>query len=125
MTNVVADVSSIPLSSPSSPPTSPSLPAIEIVSAKIERNRIKAILKARQLTQEEVARRVGVSYRQMNRVCLGTSDPSLLLATKISVILGEPLDAIFRLRLVTRQRFEKKTRKRKRATQKGKSRQHG
>lgn len=83
------------------------LPALEIVTAKIERNRIKDVLRAHDLTQEEVARRVGISYRQMNRLALGHSDPSLLLAAKIAAILGEPLDVMFRIRITTRRRLEK------------------
>jgi DNA-binding XRE family transcriptional regulator len=82
-----------------------SLPAVEIVTAKIEKNRVKAILKARDLTQEEAARRVGISYRQMNRIALDHSDPSLLLAAKIAVVLGEPLESIFKIKITTRKRL--------------------
>jgi len=83
-------------------------PALEIVSAKIVKNAIKAILSARSLTQEEAARRVGISYRQMNRLALGHSDPSLLLAAKIGVIVGAPLDVIFPLQITTRKRLVKR-----------------
>jgi len=85
------------------PPSS--LPALEIVSAKIEKNRVKSLLKERHLSQEEAARRVGISYRQMNRIALGLSDPSLLLAAKIAVVLGEPLEYIFKFKITTRERL--------------------
>lgn len=82
-----------------------SLPALEIIAAKIEKNRIKAVLAERNLTQEEAARRVGISYRQMNRLALGHSDPSLLLSAKIAVVLGEPLESLFRIQIQTRKRM--------------------
>ena len=85
----------------------PPNPALEVVTAKITKNRIKATLRERGITQEEAARRVGVSYRQMNRLALGHSDPSLLLAAKIAVVLNEPLDVLFPIKITTRKRLDR------------------
>lgn len=87
--------------------TRPRRHALEVVTAKITKNRIKATLRERGMTQEEAARRVGVSYRQMNRLALGHSDPSLLLAAKIAVVLNEPLDTLFPIKITTRERLNR------------------
>jgi transcriptional regulator with XRE-family HTH domain len=80
---------------------------VEIVTAKIERNCLKQALKAHGLTQEEVSRRVGISYRQMNRLVLGHSEPSLLLAARIAVVLGESIEALFKIKITTRKRVSR------------------
>lgn len=79
-------------------------PAVEVVAAKIVSNRIKQVLNARGLSQEELARRVGISYRQVNRVVLGRSTPSVLLAECMAVVLDEPVVKLFKFRIVTRKR---------------------
>lgn len=81
-------------------------PAIEVVDSAIVSNNIKALLKRKRLTQEEVARRVGASYRHFNRVVLGASEPSLLFAQRTSVVLGEPLSAIWTIKVRTRRRLQ-------------------
>jgi transcriptional regulator with XRE-family HTH domain len=79
--------------------------AIEIVKAALEGNRIKEVLSKRGISQEEAARRVGVSYRQFNRVVLRQSEPSLLLALRMEAVLGEPIGQLFNVRLITRPRL--------------------
>ena len=79
-------------------------PAIEITKAKIVSNRLKEVLTTLNLSQEELARRVGISYRQVNRVVLGRSQPSLLLAECMAVVLGEPASSLFKFKIVTRKR---------------------
>lgn len=77
---------------------------VEIVEAVIVGNRLKHLLKARSLSQEEAARRVGCSHRQFNRILLNRCETSLLMALRLSVVFGEPIDRIFQARLVTRRR---------------------
>jgi len=80
---------------------------VEIVSAEIEAVWLKALIDKRKLNQEEVARRVGISYRQMNRLTLGHSDPSLLLATRIAVVLDVDVNDLFTICITTRPRVER------------------
>jgi DNA-binding XRE family transcriptional regulator len=83
-------------------PVSESSDALEIVEATIKSNRIKQVLAAKKITQEELSRRVGVSYRHINRLALGRSEPSLLLAQKIAIILDEPVEKLFQASIRTR-----------------------
>ena len=76
--------------------------AVEIIKARLTGNRIKAVLEEKNITQEDLSRRVGVSYRHINRLCLNRSEPSLLLALRISVVLNEPLDKLFMWKIQTR-----------------------
>jgi DNA-binding XRE family transcriptional regulator len=76
--------------------------ALEIVDSKIKSNRIKKVLKDKGVTQEELSRRVGVSYRHINRLTLGRSEPSLLLAHRISTVLDEPVEELFDIKISTR-----------------------
>lgn len=77
---------------------------IEVVDARIAKNRIKQALSKLDLAQEEAARRVGVSYRHFNRVVLGHTEPTLLVAAKMAAVLGVPLDQLFEIKLKTRAR---------------------
>ena len=79
-------------------------PAVEVIAAKIVGNVIKQVLKARGLSQEELARRVGISYRQVNRVVLGRCKPSVLLAECMAVVLDEPVSRLFKFAIKTRRR---------------------
>jgi transcriptional regulator with XRE-family HTH domain len=81
--------------------------AIEIVRASICGNRIKDILHAKGLTQEELARRVGVSYRHINRLVLGASGTSLLIAKCIETVLETSLDRLFMFTIDTRARVQR------------------
>jgi len=76
--------------------------ALEIVDSKIRANKIKKVLKDKGVTQEELSRRVGVSYRHINRLTLGRSEPSLLLAYRISAVLDEPVEDLFDIAIKTR-----------------------
>jgi DNA-binding XRE family transcriptional regulator len=90
-----------------SPPSAPDVklrsPGVEVVEATILGNHIKAILDEVGLTQEEAARRIGVSYRHFNRIVLDHSDPSMLCALRMEAVLGKPLDELFELRIRTAQ----------------------
>jgi DNA-binding XRE family transcriptional regulator len=77
---------------------------VEIVSAAITANHIKHVLAAKNLTQEELSRRVGVSYRHINRLVLGKSEPGYLLVQRIAVVLNEPAANLFSVTIVTRPR---------------------
>lgn len=74
---------------------------IEVTEASVATNRLKAVLKNR-LTQEEFARRVGISFRQANRIILGKASPSLVVAKRMSVVLGQPIEYLFQIRVKTR-----------------------
>ena len=79
---------------------------IEVVDARIATNHLKRILKLRGMAQEDAARRVGVSYRHFNRVALGHTNPTLLLASKISTVLDAPITEIFDVRVKFRKSRE-------------------
>jgi DNA-binding XRE family transcriptional regulator len=74
----------------------------EVVEAVIYSNRIKHYLIKKGLTQEELSRRVKTSYRHINRLSLGRSHPSLLLAHRIAAVLEEPVSELFHVRVRTR-----------------------
>jgi DNA-binding XRE family transcriptional regulator len=76
--------------------------AIEIVDAEIIRNHIKDACKERQIAQKELARRVGVSYRHLNRIALDESEPSMLLAVKICTVLKKRIERVFHVRVRSR-----------------------
>ena len=75
---------------------------VEVVSARIIRNRIKETLAAKGITQEELARRTGKSYRHINRLVLHVSEPSFLLAKCIETVLGVRSDRLFIVKVSTR-----------------------
>lgn len=77
---------------------------IEVLEAKIVKNRIKPALKTLDLAQEEAARRVGVSYRHFNRVVLGHTEPTLLVAAKMAAVLNVSIEWLFDIKLKTRPR---------------------
>jgi putative transcriptional regulator len=85
----------------------PDPPPVEIVKATITTNRIKAVLAEKGITQEELSRRVGVSYRHINRLVLGRSEPSLLLALRIARVLNEPLEKLFVTKIITRKAIQR------------------
>ncbi len=59
-------------------------------------NRIRALrFAAGEMTQGELAERVGVTRQTVNAIELGKYSPSLEVAFKIAQALGEPLDEVF------------------------------
>lgn len=58
-------------------------------------NRLKALRAERDWTQEELARRVGVSRQAVNAIETGKYDPSLPLAFRISEIFGLAIEQVF------------------------------
>lgn len=77
---------------------------LEVLDARIARNHLKQRLDKQSLAQEEAARRVGVSYRHFNRVVLGHTEPTLLVAAKMAVVLGCKIETLFDIRIKTRRR---------------------
>lgn len=59
------------------------------------RNRLKVLRAERDWTQEELARRVGVSRQAINAIETGKYDPSLPLALKLAQLFGQPVEQIF------------------------------
>lgn len=62
------------------------------------RNRLKVLRAERDLTQAELARRVGVTRKTINTVENGVFVPSTVLALELSRELGVPVEEIFELR---------------------------
>ncbi len=60
-------------------------------------NRLKVLRAERDLTQEELARRVRVSRKTINTVERGVFVPSTVLSLKLARELGVPVEQIFRL----------------------------
>jgi putative transcriptional regulator len=81
-------------------------PEVEIVKATITGNHIKAILKQKGMTQEELSRRVRVSHRHINRLVLRRSEPSLLLALRIATVLNTTPEQVFNIAIQTRPALE-------------------
>ena len=63
---------------------------------KIRINRIKAVLAEKDMTQKELAKRVGLVPNSITRICNNESQPSLLMLLKIS----KALDVDIRLLLI-------------------------
>ena len=59
-------------------------------SIKVERARLE-------LTQEQLAERIGVTRQTINAIEKGRYVPSTVLSLKIASICGRPLEEIFRL----------------------------
>lgn len=59
------------------------------------KNRMKELRSQRGWTQEELGRAIGVSRQAVNALETEKHDPSLDLAYRISVVFGEPVEAIF------------------------------
>ncbi len=59
-------------------------------------NRIRALrFAAGEITQGELAERVGVTRQTINAIELGKYSPSLEVAFRIAQALGRPLEAVF------------------------------
>ncbi|MDQ6829679.1 MAG: helix-turn-helix transcriptional regulator [Gemmatimonadota bacterium] len=58
-------------------------------------NRLRVLRAEREWSQQELARRLGVSRQTVNAIETERYDPSLPLAFKIAHVLGERIDEIF------------------------------
>ena len=59
------------------------------------KNRLKVLRAEHNLTQEDLAQRVGVSRQAINAIETGKYDPSLPLAIKLGRLFGKPVEDIF------------------------------
>jgi len=60
-------------------------------------NRIEQVRTSVGMSRRELANRVGVHYQTIGYLERGEYNPSLVLAFRMSQVLGEPLDALFYL----------------------------
>jgi putative transcriptional regulator len=61
------------------------------------KNRVLELRRQAQATQEDLARELGVSRQTVNAIENGRYNPSLILALKMSRLLGQPVEQIFAL----------------------------
>ena len=59
------------------------------------KNRLKVARAEVDLTQEELAKRIGVSRQTINAVESGRYVPSTVLALKMAQVFGKPVEEIF------------------------------
>jgi len=59
------------------------------------KNRLKVARAEMDLTQEELAQRVGVSRQSINAIESGRYVPSTVLALKMARVFGKPVEEIF------------------------------
>ena len=59
------------------------------------KNRLKVARAEIDLTQEELAKRIGVSRQTINALELGRYVPSTVLALKMAQVFGKPVEEIF------------------------------
>lgn len=59
------------------------------------KNRLKVLRAENNLTQEDLAQRVGVSRQAINAIETEKYDPSLPLAIKLGRLFGKPVEDIF------------------------------
>lgn len=85
----------------------------EIVDAQIAGNRVKERLTRVGMSQEEAARRLNVSYRHFNRITLGQTEPTMLLAMKMERVLGCKMSTLFDVTIETRRTRKTKSKPRK------------
>ena len=64
--------------------------ALMLNTLKVERARLN-------LTQEDLAKRIGASRQTVNSIEKGRYVPSTLLALKLSEVFGKPVNEIFQL----------------------------
>ena len=60
-------------------------------------NRIRELRKAAGMSQEELARRCGVTRQTINAIENNKYDPTLGLAMRLARLLGAPVEEIFHL----------------------------
>lgn len=58
-------------------------------------NRLRVLRAERGWSQAELGERIGVSRQAVNAIETEKHDPSLLLAFKIALAFGQPIEAIF------------------------------
>ena len=61
------------------------------------KNRLKVARAEMNLTQEELAKRIGVSRQTINAVESGRYVPSTVLALKMARVFGKPVEEVFML----------------------------
>ena len=61
------------------------------------KNRLKVARAEMDLTQEELAKRIGVSRQTINAVESGRYVPSTVLALKMAEVFGKPVEEVFML----------------------------
>ena len=61
------------------------------------KNRLKVARAEMDLTQEELAKHIGVSRQTINAVESGRYVPSTVLALKMSQVFGKPVEEVFML----------------------------
>lgn len=59
------------------------------------KNRLKVARAEMDLTQEELAKRIGVSRQSINAIESGRYVPSTVLALKMSQVFGKPVEEVF------------------------------
>jgi putative transcriptional regulator len=60
-------------------------------------NTLRAVRTAQNLTQADLAERIGVSRKTINTVENGVFIPSTVLALKLARALGQPVESLFSL----------------------------
>jgi putative transcriptional regulator len=58
-------------------------------------NRLRALRAERNWSQADLAEKLNVSRQTVNAIETGKYDPSLILAFKIAVLFGHPIESIF------------------------------
>jgi len=67
--------------------------------AKAIQNNIRRLrFDRKEMTQQELADRIGVTRQTVNAIELGKYSPSLEIAFRISEVFGVPLDQVFQYR---------------------------
>ena len=61
------------------------------------KNKLRVARAVQQLTQEELARRIGVSRQTINAMEAGKYVPSTMLALKLARVFGKPVEELFSL----------------------------
>ena len=61
------------------------------------KNRLKVARAEMDLTQDELAKRIGVSRQTINAVESGRYVPSTVLALKMAQVFGKPVEEVFML----------------------------
>lgn len=61
------------------------------------KNNLRVARAVQQLTQEELARRIGVSRQTINAMEAGKYVPSTMLALKLARVFGKPVEELFSL----------------------------
>tara|TARA_Y100001934_G_C12343673_1_gene771596 strand:+ start:1521 stop:1718 length:198 start_codon:yes stop_codon:yes gene_type:complete len=59
------------------------------------KNRIRDLRSAKDLTQEDLAKEIGVSRQTINAIEKGKFDPSLPTAFRLSLLFETPIEGIF------------------------------